>query len=281
MADFGDQMTMTAGGELSRVVRDEAAAPPVRRVVVLGASNVARAMPTILQTAGSLSEGPLDLLAAYGHGRSYGKPTKVLFRRLSSILHCGLWDELSQRRALPMSGLLTDIGNDILYGYSPATVVRWVEECAERLERHDAKVVVTQLPVGNLEGLAEWRFQLARRILVPSCCLTLEEVSERSRELADRLAAMCERRGLELVPQPAEWYGLDPIHHARGSWKTAWQTILSEWRHECDPREHRLSWRERVLVKVYPPEQRWLWGREQRAAQPVGRLGDGTSVSLY
>src|SRR5205807_8069752 len=58
---------------------------PPRRVVVLGASNVSLGFGTIVETAARLWGAPLDLLAAFGHGRSYGLRKSVLGRELPGI----------------------------------------------------------------------------------------------------------------------------------------------------------------------------------------------------
>ena len=111
----------------------ESTASPSRRVILLGASNVTRSMSTIVETAELVWGRPLDLLAACGHGRSYGRTSCVFGRSLPGILECGLWDELSRRPALPTAALVTDIGNDILYGAGVDQIAAWVEQSLIRL----------------------------------------------------------------------------------------------------------------------------------------------------
>ncbi|HEY5315121.1 MAG TPA: hypothetical protein VIK18_21495, partial [Pirellulales bacterium] len=55
---------------------------PTRRLVLLGASNLTRGLAPVLQTAAQLWDEPLDILAAAGHGRSYGATSRVLVRSL-------------------------------------------------------------------------------------------------------------------------------------------------------------------------------------------------------
>ncbi|MEX0819484.1 MAG: hypothetical protein WD070_07815, partial [Pirellulaceae bacterium] len=89
---------------------------PNRRVVLLGASNIARSPAIVFDSARSAWGSPLDIVAATGHGRSYGMTSCVLGRTLPGILQCGLWEALATRPLVPTAALLTDIGNDILYG---------------------------------------------------------------------------------------------------------------------------------------------------------------------
>ena len=72
--------------------------------------------------------GPgVEVLAALGHGRSYGAHSRFVFRTLPGILESGLWQELESRPQLPTRGLVTDIGNDIFYGFSPEQTLGWIE----------------------------------------------------------------------------------------------------------------------------------------------------------
>ena len=59
-------------------------------IVVLGASNVSRGLARLAAVARARQPGPVDLFVAAGHGRSYGANSRVLMRRLPSILWSGL-----------------------------------------------------------------------------------------------------------------------------------------------------------------------------------------------
>ncbi len=106
---------------------------PPQRVVILGASNVLRSISTVLATAERLRGQPLDFLAAAGHGRSYGLTSRVLGRSLPAIRACALWETIFRRPQVPTVSLVTDVGNDLLYGASVETIASWVEECLTKL----------------------------------------------------------------------------------------------------------------------------------------------------
>ena len=63
----------------------ERTAQTKRRVILLGASNLTRAISTVIGIAQATLDGPLDIVAALGHGRSYGMWSRVLFRELPGI----------------------------------------------------------------------------------------------------------------------------------------------------------------------------------------------------
>jgi len=258
------------------------AAAPRPRVVVLGASNIARGISTVVETARQVLGGPIDLLAAFGHGRSYGVESRMFGRSLVGITRCGLWEALADEPPRPTWALLTDVGNDILYGARPELIASWVEQCLDRLKAVDARVVMTALPLENIEGVPERRVRLMRSVLFPRCRLAPSEILHRARELDQRLRELAAARGCELRFFRAAWYGVDPIHVKMCHWGSAWGEILADWApagKKTSPAEGSLR-RWFYLRRLRPQHRRWL-GIRQHCDQPSGRLRDGTSISLY
>jgi hypothetical protein len=253
-----------------------------RRLVVLGASNVAFGLPTVLATARDLWGGPLDILAAFGHGRSYGLRMAVLWRELPGLIECGLWQALKRRAPVPTTALLTDVGNDLLYEMPVPDIAAWVETCVDRLQLAGARVVMTPLPLCNIATLSPRRFYFFRTLFFPASRLQYDTLLGWARELDGRLRRLAENRGVALAEPRAEWYGLDPIHIRRTSRRSAWRALLSTGMAGPPPRVTRtFSLRHSVRLWMLAPEQRWIFGWPRRRAQPVGRLEDGTTVALY
>ncbi len=255
---------------------------PQRRAILLGASNLTRGISTVVETSRRVWGWPLEILAAMGHGRSYGATSRFLWRELPGIRDCGLWDSLARGPRLPTAALVTDIGNDLLYGSSVDAIAGWVGECFERLAAAEARTVVTLLPLANLPTLSERRFRFFRALFVPGCDLNLETLIERAGDLNERVREMAAAKKIFFVEQPSAWYGFDPIHHKPSCWPRIWREILAAW---SPARELPESARPSILRSLYlrtlkPHERRWL-GRQQRRAQPAGRLRDGTTVSLF
>jgi len=267
-------------------VSDRSARPtqtePLHRVVLLGASNLTRAISTVVRLAQMTFDGPLELLAALGGGRSYGMTSRVLVRELPAISECGLWDALETAGGRPTSALVTDIGNDLFYGASPVEIVAWVELALDRLARHEARTVLTLLPADNAEAISAWRFRVMRGMMFRHCSLEFEEVKALVLELNERLRAVARGRGIHLVRQRAEWYGFDPIHIRMSQWPRAWREILSAWQTDSEkifsPKSSPRRW---LYLRSLAPLERTILGRVRRAAQPAGRLSDGTTISFF
>lgn len=257
-------------------------ASPSRRVILLGASNVVRAFPTILATVRQFWSEPIEFMVAMGHGRSYWQHSAVLGRKIPGIFPCALWRDLQTREKLPTTALVTDIGNDFLYGATPERLLEGVERCLDQLAEAEAATIVTQLPAESIEGLGERRFQLFRRLLFPRSTITLADAKRNVREMNARLADLTNVRKLSVIPVSAKWYGFDPIHIRRRSERDAWPALLAGWRTSDEPFA---APRSSLLMIAYlaslAPLEWSRFGISRREAQPCGRFHDGTTISLY
>jgi hypothetical protein len=250
----------------------------VGRVVAVGASNLTRGFHTVVATARGLWGPEVEVLAALGHGRSYGATSTYLIRTLPGILHSGLWRELESRPRVPTRALVTDVGNDILYGSSPAQILAWVDECVTRLQRVAQDVVITGLPFAAVDGLSPRKFLLFRSVFFPRCRMTLDQTIDAARQVETGLTAIAGERGLRLCPLKHDWYGLDPIHIRPRMWSAAWQDILCG--QAGDRPASRGSGREALRLYCLQPEQASFLGLQRRTPQRGVALRAGGRVWL-
>ena len=255
------------------IAATDAAARPI---VLLGASNVSISLRLILRLLRGGLDGDLHVLAAAGHGRSYAKPTRVLGRGLPGVLRSGVFGAVppSPHRAL---ALLTDVGNDLLYGTEPATLAGWVAACLDRLPA-GSDPLLTLPPLARAERLAAWQYHAARGVLFPGRPpVSWPAMRGRARDLHARLRELGAARGCRVIDPPAEWYGVDPIHVRRGRRSAAWSAIFAGW----DGFEPAGAASLPPLPPVWGRAARCrVLGRERRTEQPVW-AGGGVTLSLY
>lgn len=254
---------------------------PQRRVVLLGASNIARSLPVVFDTARNAWGSPLDIIAATGHGRSYGMSSRVFGRTLPGIVQSGLWNDLAARQPVPTAALLTDIGNDILYGATVAQIVNWVELCVEQLRPLADHVTITQLPIGSISDLGRARFLAMRTILFPKSRLKFSDALDHAIELNERVKQLAEQHDATIFQPQRNWYGLDPIHIKRCHQTHAWKQILSTWMDGTSIDSAQQSWLRWLKTYGIRPQSRHLFGIHQQQQQPAQRLSDGSLISLY
>jgi hypothetical protein len=251
----------------------------VGRVVAVGASNLTRGFHALVETARSVWGPDVEVLAALGHGRSFGAPSTFVLRGLPGILQSGLWRELDAHTPAPTRALVTDVGNDIMYGYPTERILEWVDECVSRLCRLTPDVVVTGLPHAATAGLSPAQFLLFRSVFFPRCRLSLSETLRRGVEVDEGLGTIARRRGASFLRLKPEWYGLDPIHIRPRMWRPAWQEILCG---EDRPAASRpVTRREAVRLYCLLPERASFLGRETRTLQRGVALRAGGRVWLY
>lgn len=228
---------------------------------------------------------PLELFAAEGHGRSFGNWSRVGPRGLPGIVSCSLWEQLD---ALPTASteqpraLITDIGNDLLYGVDPEQVTMWIETCLQRLQSLNSRIVVTSLPVASIQKLSRTRFEFLKSIMFHSSQMSFDEVEPKMLRLNQSVADLARTFGAALVENRGEWYGFDPIHIRRRYRATAWREILASWFDE--PNEVTFpsvslnrSWQ---LWRQRSAERRWR-GEIQQTIQPTLRETDGSALWLF
>jgi hypothetical protein len=244
------------------------------RVVLLGASNLTMGLPLVLGAARArLEPGPLEVFVAAGHGRSYGRWSRALVRGLPAIRDCGLWSALD-RRGAPTHALVTDVGNDIAYGATPAELAGWIEACLARLAGQGARAIVTLLPAASLARLPRWRYHVFKSVLFPGRRLPFPLFHARLAEANARLTELAGRHGAVAVEPPAEWYRADAIHLAARRRAAAWHTILGSWGGGPDPTGP-------LAYRGLAPAWRTVCGVSLRRAQPSTVLPDGTAISLF
>jgi hypothetical protein len=243
--------------------------------VALGASNLTRGFPSVVDAARRGFGPRLEVLAALGLGRSYGLESRVLGRTLPGILQCGLWRALADLPAAPARALVTDVGNDIGYGASATEILGWVEEVVQRLQGRGMEVVLAGLPLSRLRDLSPALFHVARAVLFPSSRRTLGEIREVAAEVEEGLAAMAGRRALTFFPLERAWYGLDPIHFRPRVWPEVWGRLTCGFR---PPGPRGLSARDAARLLLAAPESRRLFGRTRTRSQPTLGLAGGTTI---
>jgi hypothetical protein len=250
----------------------------IARVVALGASNLTRGFHEVV-SASRAAWGPgVQILAALGHGRSYGACSALIARKLPGILQSGLWQAVESMPAVPTRALITDVGNDILYGYSPEQTLVWVEEALDRLQRITRDIVLTDLPLVTVSRLSEAKYVALRSVLYPFSRLPMAEALKRGEAVSAGLVALATARGARFLRLDPTWYGFDPIHIRRSCWPSAWRQLL-DIRDECNgypsPRLEGLK------LLLMPPERRWILGVERFTPQSGIALRSGGRVWLY
>ncbi len=259
---------------------------PVQPVILLGASNLTRDFPLILRLLNNSVDYPCDIYSAMGHGRSFGNWSRLLYRALPGISKCGIWDALpgKETESLQPLAIITDIGNDLIYGQSTDAIFSWIESCIKQLQEINARITITLLPEASISKLSSFRFELTRRLFFPNNPVSLAELKLSVRHLNEQLSQLAnQNKQITIVEIPAISYGFDPIHYRYTQRSALWKSLLAEWEL---PAFMNQSAQNRMLDFIYSyfylqPAIKRQWGKIYRKPQPVRILADGTRISVY
>ncbi len=247
--------------------------------VLLGASNLSLAWPRVVPQLERRLSAPRKVLTAHGMGRSYSaKRCRFVFRQLPGILESGIWNALTETStAVPTFALLTDFGNDLVFGSPPDDVAAAARECIDRLRASNAAthIVMTRPPLSTVQALSGFRFSFFRNVLFPKCRMSLAEIRTAVEELDRLIVELATDTEVSLIEPAAHWYGLDPIHVLRQYQTDAFSLMMDAWNLPSPVRESQpVRW-------VRPAaETRWRFGREHRTPQPVQSTPD-TAIYAY
>ncbi len=255
----------------------------MQRVILLGASNVTLGFPMIAAGLRKSLPLPVELFAAHGHGRSFGLRSRVLMRRLPGIRDCRLWNDLSDRSSpstRPLA-LITDVGNDLLFGVRPEMLLSWVEECVARLRERDAAVTVATLPLESTLRMSAARYHATKTLFFPGGGPDWATMQQMTADVDAGLRELAARHECRVVSPRGEWYGFDPIHVRRRHRAAAWSEMLSAWPGVEGVRIERQPVHRELRFWRLSPAERDVWGQTRQAVQPVWGDGDGSTIWLY
>jgi hypothetical protein len=255
------------------------ASAPNQRVVLIGASNMTRGLAVLIETCRRAWGDPVEIMAALGHGRSYGLTSNVLGRRLPSILECGLWRALDDAGPTPAVAVVGDVGNDVLYGAPVPQILAWVDEVLTRLGSRGVRTILTSLPPPALT-VSRAHFHFFRTVFFPARKLRFESTRVAVPALDQGLRDLAVRHNTVFVELRPEWYRIDPIHIRPGRCRRAWAEILTAAAGTPVSPCPRVGIRSLGTYRLFP-ERQWMFGREMRRDQPCGRLPAATTISLY
>ena len=255
-------------------------------VVLLGASNISFSLPTIVRAVQRTFDSRVRLWTVHGHGRSYGRRSRTVGRELDGIIESQFWADFAARPPLgpggthgALFGLLTDLGNDLIYSVEPPQILDWARECGRRLTElgsadRPAELTVTRLPAAALLRLSAPRYHATRKLFFPKFNRSWPEMKIEIARLDEQVPDLAAELSAAIVPTDRRWYFIDPIHVRERRRREAWSRYLGAWPSAPSPDVPLVGPRDRFRMHTLPQAIKWVGGEPVTAANPVYVDGD-------
>ena len=197
--------------------------------VLLGASNLARGYSALIRhIPRNISSS--EFLNALGPGRGYCARGGLLNFTYSPIGECGVMKsaKVYAERGFRMAVLLTDIGNDIMYGVPESTLIESLDTLIEKSLKMNAEVFMTSIHVDVSKDMGKTSFKLLKSIFYPNSPVTFDQADSAVKKLNHYLVEKSlQNERVHLVNGLGAFCGLDKIHYGLFKSHLAWSRIAN------------------------------------------------------
>jgi hypothetical protein len=198
-------------------------------LVLLGASNLSRGCFAFARhMKACLHPRKVDVLIASGPGRGYCVLGGLLAVKYPPIYSCDIF-EVAQSKSesgYQVIALVTDIGNDIMYGVSIENLIDTLQQVFTRLQSMNAEIFFTTLPVAFEKEVHPAWFYILRSLLLPFSRVSYDEAVTGIVEVNRYLRKFTSEK-FHLIPDMDKYIGFDEIHYRWLRAHHAWSHVAT------------------------------------------------------
>ena len=135
--------------------------------ILLGASNLARSFYGLKScVTRCLFPRPVNFIHAMGPGRGYISRGGIFNATYPSIIDCGILETIHKIKQpnQRMIALITDIGNDIMYGVPSHEIINGLQFIFNTLDAFEANILITLIPIDLKKDIGEVYFNILRQV---------------------------------------------------------------------------------------------------------------------
>ena len=131
-------------------------------------------------------------------------------------------------RGFRITVLLTDIGNDIMYGVPESSLIESLNTLIEKSLQMNAEVFLTSIHVDVSKDMGKTSFKLFKSIFYPNSPVTFDQGESAVKKLNHYLAEKSlQNERVHLVSGLGAFCGLDKIHYGLFKSHLAWSRVAN------------------------------------------------------
>jgi len=195
--------------------------------IFLGASNLARSFYGLKRCiTRCLFPRPVNFIHAMGPGRGYISQGGILNMTYPPILQCDILKAAYSRRKINQQvvALITDIGNDIMYGVPVEEIIGGLQSLFDTLTEFEASIFVTSIPVDLKSDIGEFYFRILRRVFFPNSPVEYYQALE-AIEVINKFIIQSLNKNIIVINEMKQFCGIDKIHYSLFKSRSAWSHI--------------------------------------------------------
>ncbi len=195
--------------------------------VLLGASNLARGYSALTRQI-SKNISASEFINALGPGRGYCARGGLFNFTYSPIGECRVMEsaKVYAESGFRMTVLLTDVGNDIMYGSPESLLIECLDTLIEKSLGLNAEVFVTSIHVDVSKDMSKTSFKLLKSIFYPNSPVSFDQADSAVKKLNHYLAEKSKQNErVHLVSGLGAFCGMDKIHFGLFKGHLAWSRV--------------------------------------------------------
>ena len=200
--------------------------------LLLGASNLARGYTLLTRHLSKcLEKSEINFINALGPGRGFCSRGGMFNFSYPSIQDCRAIEiaEKKSEKTRQRVVLITDIGNDLMYGVSADTLIEGLDSLIDRMLKWDAEIFLTSIHVDLKKDVSPTTFFMLKSFFYPGSSITYEETELFIKKVNDYLKEKAEENEkVHLITGMELFAGSDKIHYSLLKTHAAWSKVVDE-----------------------------------------------------
>jgi len=198
--------------------------------IFLGASNLARSFHGLKYCIERcIFPRPASFVHAMGPGRGYVSRGGILNAIYSPILNCGILEAARNKKIKDqlVVALITDIGNDIMYGVSSEKIINGLQYLLNSLGEFKTNIFITSIPVDLENDISELHFHIIRQIYFPKSPVKYSQTSNNIKAI-NKFILQSSNKKITVINDMKQFCGIDKIHYSIFKSQPAWSHVVGK-----------------------------------------------------
>ncbi len=196
----------------------------------MGASNLARGYSLLTRyLSRCLGVQNIEFLNALGPGRGFCAKGGMFNFIYPPIQDCQVIEAVDKKTKNPRVVLITDLGNDLMYGVTPDALIECLDTLIDRMLKWNADIFLTSIHINMKKDISRRTFYILRFIFYPNSKMNYEETDSLIIKVNDYLEEKARNnKKVHLITGMESYAGSDKIHYSLLKMHKAWSKVTDE-----------------------------------------------------